>query len=225
MSDKQECPNCRKSANEGHIRPNPIIEEVISAWKEARWVHGFIYLLHEKLKDKLRRPFVLNLIKQQGERKVNADQPKNIITPRKRKRTDSPYFSNSSSVPLTPKSRLKSQEVIDVLDCDDDPTIPSSDANEDEMIKPTLSSYVPLLIMLNSILTCTAVNDIVQCPMCDKSMSYERLNPHIDSGCKKYALTDARKEWQHLMGSKNIKGKRRLAPLPWKVPNIWTHFV
>ncbi|KAF8911187.1 hypothetical protein CPB84DRAFT_1092866 [Gymnopilus junonius] len=35
LSSKQECPSCRKSANEIHIRPNPALESVISAWKNA----------------------------------------------------------------------------------------------------------------------------------------------------------------------------------------------
>ena len=38
MSHKQECPSCRKGANEGHLRPNPIVEEIINGWKDARYV-------------------------------------------------------------------------------------------------------------------------------------------------------------------------------------------
>lgn len=36
LSNKQECPSCRKSALEVHIRPNPILDKLISDWKEAR---------------------------------------------------------------------------------------------------------------------------------------------------------------------------------------------
>lgn len=43
MSDKQECPACRKAANEGHIRPNPAMEEVVAAWKLSRYVLFILY--------------------------------------------------------------------------------------------------------------------------------------------------------------------------------------
>lgn len=37
MAEKQECPACRKPANDGHLRPNPVMEEVVAAWKLARY--------------------------------------------------------------------------------------------------------------------------------------------------------------------------------------------
>jgi len=37
LSNKQECPSCRKSTFEVHIRPNPILDKVIADWKEARY--------------------------------------------------------------------------------------------------------------------------------------------------------------------------------------------
>ncbi len=41
LSNKQECPSCRKSTFEVHIRPNPILDKVISDWKEARYALSF----------------------------------------------------------------------------------------------------------------------------------------------------------------------------------------
>ena len=38
MASKQECPVCRKSANEGQIRPIVALEEIIESWKAARCV-------------------------------------------------------------------------------------------------------------------------------------------------------------------------------------------
>ncbi|KAF9793309.1 hypothetical protein BJ322DRAFT_997290 [Thelephora terrestris] len=46
MTSKQECPVCRKSANEGQIRPMVALEEVIESWKAARCVVGLITLSH-----------------------------------------------------------------------------------------------------------------------------------------------------------------------------------
>jgi hypothetical protein len=36
MTLKQECPVCRKSANEGQIRPMIALEEAVDSWKAAR---------------------------------------------------------------------------------------------------------------------------------------------------------------------------------------------
>ena len=38
MTLKQECPVCRKSANEGQLRPIVALEEAIESWKAARCV-------------------------------------------------------------------------------------------------------------------------------------------------------------------------------------------
>lgn len=38
MTSKQECPVCRKSANEGQLRPIVALEEIVESWKAARCV-------------------------------------------------------------------------------------------------------------------------------------------------------------------------------------------
>jgi hypothetical protein len=45
MADKQACPNCRHAANEGHLRVNPGMEDVVSAWKTARFVIRLFFVL------------------------------------------------------------------------------------------------------------------------------------------------------------------------------------
>ena len=40
MAEKQECPACRKTASEGQLRPNPVLEEVIAAWNLSRYILG-----------------------------------------------------------------------------------------------------------------------------------------------------------------------------------------
>jgi hypothetical protein len=41
MTSKQECPVCRKSANEGQIRPMVALEEVVESWKTARYITDY----------------------------------------------------------------------------------------------------------------------------------------------------------------------------------------
>jgi hypothetical protein len=47
ISEKAECPACRKSAAETHLRVDPAIEEIVAAWKAARYTHtSIIYYTH-----------------------------------------------------------------------------------------------------------------------------------------------------------------------------------
>ena len=48
MAEKQECPACRKTATEGQLRPNPVLEEVITAWKLSRYILGLETVVHFK---------------------------------------------------------------------------------------------------------------------------------------------------------------------------------
>jgi E3 ubiquitin-protein ligase RAD18 len=48
INEKSECPSCRKIANEGHLRVNPAMEEVVSAWKLARCVTPLSFYLITK---------------------------------------------------------------------------------------------------------------------------------------------------------------------------------
>ena len=46
INEKSECPSCRKTANEGHLRVNLVMEEAVSAWKSARCTIHFIVIFH-----------------------------------------------------------------------------------------------------------------------------------------------------------------------------------
>jgi hypothetical protein len=41
ISEKAECPACRKSAAETHLRVDPAVEEIVAAWKAARYIHVY----------------------------------------------------------------------------------------------------------------------------------------------------------------------------------------
>ncbi|KAJ3507489.1 hypothetical protein NLJ89_g6276 [Agrocybe chaxingu] len=203
---KQECPSCRTTAGEVHIRPNPILEKVISDWNDAR-------------------PFILRLLKQDAERSAAvaaaaassseiADRDKG--TSKKRKRTPdsstSHFFDSNiagpSRNPLSPKGKSirpssppsrpkklkpKSDEIIDM-------TIPSSDIEEDEMPAARSGSLVP------------KANDLVSCPICQKKVRYSKLNGHIDKGCKdppQKAAASAASTWSKIMGASARNGHQK----------------
>lgn len=93
MTLKQECPVCRKSANEGHIRPMVALEEVVESWKAARCVSLLAVCSdpYDRTDDLARRSLVLMLAT------VNGDS--GISTPEER--------SNTIAGPSTPSKRRK----------------------------------------------------------------------------------------------------------------------
>ncbi|GLB35428.1 hypothetical protein LshimejAT787_0209930 [Lyophyllum shimeji] len=112
LAEKQECPSCRKTAIEGHLRPNPVVEEVVSAWK-------------------LSRPYILNLAKE-DERQRDATQ---LMTPKAKKRKITPdnearsEASTSGGFASPSKSKRIRQSYAELSGA----TIPTSDVDEDEM--------------------------------------------------------------------------------------------
>ncbi|CAA7265359.1 unnamed protein product [Cyclocybe aegerita] len=198
---KQECPSCRASAGEVHIRPNPILEKVISDWNDAR-------------------PFILRLLKQDDERAAASSSEiadKDKGTSKKRKRTPdsskshffdsniagpsrNPLSPNGKSIrPSSPPSRPKklkpkSDEVIDM-------TIPSSDIEEDEMPAARSGNLVP------------KADDLVSCPICQKTVRYSKLNGHIDKGCKDpppaKTAASAASTWSKIMGGSARNGHQK----------------
>ncbi|KAH9484088.1 Postreplication repair E3 ubiquitin-protein ligase rad18 [Psilocybe cubensis] len=188
LLNKQECPTCRKSANEVHIRPNPVLEDVISAWKEAR-------------------PFVLGLTKRETERVGEKEAS------RKRKRS-SENPSSSSSIPgntpgpsnrdiSSPTRTLKAKSPSKVVKKPrtkregnaEVNVISSSESEEDS--KPQALKFAP------------RAEDLVECPLCTKKIVYRELNGHMDNKCKN---DSAAKSWSLLLGgSKNgqQKGKHK----------------
>ena len=65
MASKQECPVCRKSANEGQIRPMVALEEVVESWKAARYVTNS-FDPNDLAADIVRRALVLALATPNG---------------------------------------------------------------------------------------------------------------------------------------------------------------
>ncbi|EAU88094.2 hypothetical protein CC1G_11517 [Coprinopsis cinerea okayama7 len=192
MAVKQECPTCRKTANEDHIRPNYVMEEAISAWNESR-------------------PYILGLIKREEERKAARQNAKNEEQTRKRKRRGSDssdvqlvedhHSQNRNgagpSSPRTPKPiRGKGSPRRASVDL----TIPSSDVEEDELTATDLNPKP---------------DDIITCPLCNGKVKYGVLNTHMDRGCKdppvKPPSKAAAAQWSMLMGNaaNKQKGKQR----------------
>jgi len=95
MAIKPECPACRKAADERHIRPNPVMEEAVSAWKNARYDKN-----HVPIVDSTLRPFILQLLETVQELS-NRDEPA-----RKRARLErSPSIEVISSKPSSSVSQ------------------------------------------------------------------------------------------------------------------------
>lgn len=67
MSSKQECPICRKSANEGQIRPMVALEEAVESWKTARYVTDCFDPSGSAAADLVRRALVLMLATADGD--------------------------------------------------------------------------------------------------------------------------------------------------------------
>ncbi|KAJ7702227.1 hypothetical protein B0H17DRAFT_1043261 [Mycena rosella] len=62
LSIKPHCPACRQNATEGNLRPNLVLEEIVSAWK-------------------LSRPYVLDLAKQEEARAAEPAKKKRRLSP------------------------------------------------------------------------------------------------------------------------------------------------
>ncbi|KAF5386563.1 hypothetical protein D9615_001906 [Tricholomella constricta] len=182
LAEKQECPACRKTAIEGHLRPNPVMEEVVSAWK-------------------LSRPYILNLSKADSEQQQRDATP--VATPKAKKRkimaeTGTRSGASTSSGVSAPRSPSKSKRTRQGSEVFFN-TIPTSDADEDEMPEPSNASANP------------RPDDLVKCPMCTRRVKYKSINQHMDQGCKDPPLESTRStmsDWKKLMAGPN-KGKQK----------------
>ncbi|KAF8810105.1 hypothetical protein BYT27DRAFT_7092960 [Phlegmacium glaucopus] len=189
LAIKPECPNCRKAANEGHLRPNPVMEETVSAWNTAR-------------------PFVLQLVN----RPAITAHGVGLETPKKRKRSPEwtpsvePMFRNvagpsNSRKPSSPTKSSKSpvKKVKASSDSEDaiEIAVPSSDVDEDEI--------TPNPMRLNP-----QADDLVRCPICKAKVRYKRLNAHIDNDCKDPSSAgDTSKTWSKIMARPNITTQQK----------------
>ncbi|KAF9484884.1 hypothetical protein BDN70DRAFT_796760 [Pholiota conissans] len=199
LATKQECPSCRKTANEGHIRPNPVLESVISSWKEAR-------------------PYVLGLISRKNERESSSTQS-DKGAPKKRKRGvessssidaldgDSlgpsryPFNTPRGADATTPKPQSRIKKLKPKSDNGKDITvIPSSDTEEQEL--------TPLRGGGNGN---PKPDSLVVCPMCQKKVRYRILNAHLDNECKDPAgpSDSAATSWSKIMGGPAKNGQHK----------------
>ncbi|PPQ75450.1 hypothetical protein CVT24_013333 [Panaeolus cyanescens] len=154
---KQECPQCRKTANEVHIRVNHTIEAVISSWKEAR-------------------PFVLTLIQNETKRKASEALPDASSRKRRRRERSSSVELVEAGPSTQAQSSLRSPtkpKSSSVKPRSNGNIVPSSDAEEDEEIAKVTKNAPDEAT-------------IVQCPICQTSLKYRHLNQHIDSGCTSF---------------------------------------
>lgn len=185
---KAECPNCRKAANECHLRPNPVMEETVSSWNTAR-------------------SFVLQLVKQHTA--TTYQSPKKRKRAPERMSSGEPILGNvagpsSSCKPSSPTlkpSKYPFKKVKPSSDSEDaiEMTVPSSDVDEDEITAdPT---------RLNP-----QDDDLVRCPMCRAKVRYKRLNTHMDNNCKELPSADSTsRTWSKIMTRtpQNLKGKNK----------------
>ncbi|TEB18179.1 hypothetical protein FA13DRAFT_1822212 [Coprinellus micaceus] len=96
LATKQECPTCRKPANEGHIRPNYVVEDAISAWNEAR---GYVLGLISKANVAPESPRKRKRIHSQSPISVDMDESDPLPGPSK----VSSSYSGTSASSLNPQ--------------------------------------------------------------------------------------------------------------------------
>ncbi|KAG5354247.1 hypothetical protein C0989_003760 [Termitomyces sp. Mn162] len=188
LAEKQECPTCRKTAIEGHIKSNAVVEDAVHSWK-------------------LSRPFILGLITASNEQKHTERQngsPPATPKAKKRKfaihteRQTEPSSSTSTSFLGSPsKPKRVKQSSSDLFGT----TIPTSDIEEDELPDPSRANkkFRP--------------DDSVDCPLCNKRVKFKSINQHMDNGCKDLppissSARSTAADWQKLMG-KSLKGKQK----------------
>lgn len=180
------------------------MEEIVSAWNTARWVHhhatglilGVWPIIHVP-----NRPFVLQLLNRHDHL---VDQG----TPKKRKRSpewtptvESMLFKSVAAGPSksrTPSSPTKqpttplTRKLKASSDSDEDAAeimVPSSDVDEDEIsANPTRlnpqGNFLKLTDCGSFLYYLLIDDDLVHCPICNAKVQYKRLNGHMDNNCE-----------------------------------------
>ncbi|KAF9009454.1 hypothetical protein BDQ17DRAFT_1062312 [Cyathus striatus] len=193
MGEKQECPSCRKSANEGHLRQNPVMEEAVVSWKSAR-------------------PYVLRLCKVE-EQRASSISPDGLSTPKakKRKLGHSKARSSSPEIQIVPQSSIITSTLKS-------PSKSSQNKPSSSKVSVAIPRFDTSETGGAEITENNSADHIVNCPICNKEVVYKRVNAHIDSGCKNYtqttmtAKTQSKQQWSKLLGgprSQKDKGKQK----------------
>ncbi|KAG6811325.1 hypothetical protein H0H92_007989 [Tricholoma furcatifolium] len=143
----------------------------------------------------LRRPYLLGLIEWKLQER-QRDSPPSTPRPKKRKlmpETTSSRASSSASPSKPKKVKAASSHLFT--------TIPTSDAEEDELVDPSNAQKEP------------SPDDLVDCPLCNKRVKFNRINEHMDKGCKDTPPISNRSsasDWKKLMAKpSNTKGKQK----------------
>ncbi|KJA20285.1 hypothetical protein HYPSUDRAFT_827064 [Hypholoma sublateritium FD-334 SS-4] len=192
---KQECPSCRKTTNEAHIRPNPALESVISSWKEGR---SFVLGLIKREKDRA-TPSSSADKHTAKKRKRSIDQSSSldafgasVAGPSRHAHVLSPRRADSAST--TPKPHSRTKKLVPKSNSSADATtIPSSDIDEGEITPPRGAA--------------PKEDALVKCPLCQRRIIYRLLNAHIDNNCKDPTVPSehnnnnntAKSSWQKIM--------------------------
>ena len=127
MADKQECPICRHNANEGSLRVNIQVEDIVTAWKAARYVLSA--MARKRANRRGCRPYMLKLAKDDAEA-----QGETSTAGKKRKRGPEPSASRSNSNTTEAGDAKVKRESPD--DDGDIEMIGSSSSNAQRMFNP-----------------------------------------------------------------------------------------
>ncbi|TDL13169.1 RING/U-box [Rickenella mellea] len=161
MRQESNCPMCRVSASESSLRKNIAMEEAVAAWTPAR-------------------PLILRLVSDEKksitEREANpSTTPSNAVNGKKRKRSSEGTFTTQEA---GPSKVQKAKPAADSRkNSGQSPKSPIRVDERDDEVE---------MVNTSDIEEADAVDPVVNCPMCAKSVLESRINPHIDSGCKTF---------------------------------------
>ena len=231
-----ECPSCRKSATEAQFRVNPALEEVVSAWKAARYAVDHISPMTCSPMSSLRS----NVLRLSREERSKANSrhnssidktPRRYRTPaqngRKRRHAEVSESSDSDVVcvagpsnadesseiagssPLQGKGARKASRRRTGIE-------PLSDPGEEELQRKCVcASPLPCLITADFYLADT----VIECPVCSALVEFQVINSHMDgpdcgqgppAEANNSSNSDVKTEWLKVFGGdKSKKGKNK----------------
>ncbi|KZT11613.1 uncharacterized protein LAESUDRAFT_692654 [Laetiporus sulphureus 93-53] len=160
FSDRQECPKCRAPANEMRMKKNVELESVVSIWKSAA------------------RECILDLLKRNQELLIRLDEPAASGTdgvaegpPQKRQRVDTEGSDDEVQFVSSPLKQPSIPSKVKVRPRNGHGRRPSGSSNSSSPGAPSSAD---------------GTNGLVNCPLCQKQVPLECINPHIDSGCQRF---------------------------------------
>ncbi|KAA1471369.1 hypothetical protein DENSPDRAFT_819534 [Dentipellis sp. KUC8613] len=165
---KAECPTCRKETSEAQLRVNPYMEEVVSAWKDAR---DFVLRLSKEEETRLTRPSLPTKSKSSGSRSV-----------KKRKR--SPEDDDNSDIQLLDSAPVAGPSTPRRRGGGNSKLFPKAASSKDEDEEDDSGSDTEMQLRSSSVTEPPTEPEQVTCPVCAKPTPIDEINQHLDSGCK-----------------------------------------